>query len=242
MKSDNYLNLCLEQASLSTLRYRHGCIVVKGGKVIGKGYNDYRPGYDGGALKTGQLPKASALANQPKSKSKPKSKLKPGTEEPSTMPSDFVPFETVDGSGGGYRASQALTMHSETMAINSALASSSRLAASTLSHLKPHFKLPGNGPKSGRLLRRDAVSAYIRHACLAAQGQEVQARACSPQGQEWHFEEGAYRCDQGSEERRGQLSEPQLEEPESQKRQQKQEQEEREAWTGNCDDTAKQAI
>jgi deoxycytidylate deaminase len=77
MKSDNYLNLCLEQASLSPLHHRHGCIVVKGGKVIGKGYNDYRPGYDGGALKTGQLPKGSVTSTNTRlrSKSKPKSNL-----------------------------------------------------------------------------------------------------------------------------------------------------------------------
>lgn len=44
MKTDNYLTLCLEQAAKSPLHYRHGCIVVRGGKVIGQGYNDYRPG------------------------------------------------------------------------------------------------------------------------------------------------------------------------------------------------------
>jgi hypothetical protein len=48
MKTDRYLNLCLEQAANSTLRHRHGCIVVKGGKVIGQGFNDPRPGFDGG--------------------------------------------------------------------------------------------------------------------------------------------------------------------------------------------------
>lgn len=33
MKTDNYLTLCLEQAALSPLRNRHGCIIVRGGKV-----------------------------------------------------------------------------------------------------------------------------------------------------------------------------------------------------------------
>ena len=51
MKTDHYLNLCLEQAAMSPLRYRHGAIIVRGGKVIGQGYNDYRSGFDGGALK-----------------------------------------------------------------------------------------------------------------------------------------------------------------------------------------------
>ncbi|CAK7225507.1 hypothetical protein SBRCBS47491_005911 [Sporothrix bragantina] len=54
-KSDNYLNLCLEQASLSPLTFRHGSVIVKGGKVIGAGFNDYRPGFNGGTLKTGAL-------------------------------------------------------------------------------------------------------------------------------------------------------------------------------------------
>lgn len=55
MKTDHYLNLCLEQAALSPLRYRHGSIIVRGGKVIGQGFNDHRAGFDGGALKTGVL-------------------------------------------------------------------------------------------------------------------------------------------------------------------------------------------
>ena len=55
MKTDNYLTLCLEQASKSPLHYRHGCIIVRGGKVIGQGFNDYRPGFNGGALKTGKI-------------------------------------------------------------------------------------------------------------------------------------------------------------------------------------------
>jgi deoxycytidylate deaminase len=55
MKTDNYLTLCLEQAAKSPLHYRHGCIIVRGGKVIGQGHNDYRPGFDGGALKHGRV-------------------------------------------------------------------------------------------------------------------------------------------------------------------------------------------
>lgn len=55
MKTDRYLNLCLEQAANSTLRHRHGCIVVKGGKVIGQGFNDPRPGFDGGLLSAASI-------------------------------------------------------------------------------------------------------------------------------------------------------------------------------------------
>ncbi|KAK0624813.1 hypothetical protein B0T17DRAFT_616979 [Bombardia bombarda] len=42
------LNLSVEQASQSPLRFRHGCIAVKGSKVIGQGYNDHRSGYHSG--------------------------------------------------------------------------------------------------------------------------------------------------------------------------------------------------
>ena len=44
MKTDNYLSLCLDQAAKSPLHYRHGSIIVRGGKIIGQGFNDYRPG------------------------------------------------------------------------------------------------------------------------------------------------------------------------------------------------------
>ncbi|KAL8994626.1 MAG: hypothetical protein Q9169_005448 [Polycauliona sp. 2 TL-2023] len=54
-RNDTYLSLCLEQASLSSLHYRHGCIIVRGGKIIGKGYNDYRSGFNGGAQSTGKF-------------------------------------------------------------------------------------------------------------------------------------------------------------------------------------------
>ena len=56
-RTDSYLSLCLEQACKSSqMQYRHGCIVVRGGKVIGRGYNDHRSGYDGGqTLRTGAL-------------------------------------------------------------------------------------------------------------------------------------------------------------------------------------------
>ncbi|RYO92350.1 hypothetical protein DL766_010340 [Monosporascus sp. MC13-8B] len=121
MKTDNYLNLCLEQAELSPLSHRHGCIVVKGGKVIGKGFNDYRPGFDGGALKTGVLPSKSFALD----KQELKSKTKRG----------FRHFEAVFT--GARPGRPVLSMHSEMMAINSALSSSSTLAATSLSRFKP---------------------------------------------------------------------------------------------------------
>lgn len=86
MKADNYLNLCLEQAEMSPLHHRHGCVVVKGGKVIGKGFNDHRPGYDGGALKTSNLSmKTSALEKQ-----KQKTNVQ---DEKRDLKNGFKPFE-----------------------------------------------------------------------------------------------------------------------------------------------------
>ncbi|KAL8836361.1 MAG: hypothetical protein Q9170_002934 [Blastenia crenularia] len=76
-RSDYYLSLCLEQAALSSLHYRHGCIIVRGGKVIGKGYNEYRPGFNSGVQSTGRLSSASAIDKPGHSKSKSKPKKKP---------------------------------------------------------------------------------------------------------------------------------------------------------------------
>ncbi|KAG6364920.1 hypothetical protein INS49_006524 [Diaporthe citri] len=165
MKTDQYLNLCLDQAALSTLHYRHGCVVVKGGKVIGQGFNDCRPGYDGGSvLKTGALPKAAA-------------NVQPDKPDPPKHKSDFKAVESVIGNcGGGHHANAYLTMHSEMMAINSALSSRSTLAANTVSHVKPSFKLLGDS-KRKRELQRNAVLSYAQAVCLATFGQEVQQGA-----------------------------------------------------------------
>ncbi|EON99721.1 hypothetical protein UCRPA7_4778 [Phaeoacremonium minimum UCRPA7] len=163
MKSDYYLNLCLEQAALSPLHFRHGCVVVKGGKVIGQGFNDYRPGYDGGALKTGRLSsRASPLASDAHSR----------TKNPPGAKRDFTAFETVGGTtrGAGPHGTVGLSMHSEMMAIHSALASSSTLAASTVSYIKPSLKLPGDYKHK----LRDAVRSYTERVCLEAVGQHVQ--------------------------------------------------------------------
>ncbi|KAH9885157.1 hypothetical protein F4778DRAFT_787333 [Xylariomycetidae sp. FL2044] len=169
MKTDYYLNQCLEEAEKSPLVHRHGCIVVKGGKVIGKGFNDYRPGYDGGNLKTGALPTKVSTFDTKKQEVVAK-KTRDG----------FRPFEKT----GHKHAYSPLTMHSEMMAINSALESSSTLAATTLSHFKPPIE-PSRDSKNKRQQRRDALNAY-------AQKGEFQAGASRPkqahqtQGQHHH--------------------------------------------------------
>lgn len=187
MKSDQYLNLCLEQAAQSTLQYRHGCIVVKGGKVIGQGFNDCRPGYDGGSvLKTGVLPKSavSSFDDDPDKPGLPRSK------------GNFKTVESVIGNcGGGHHANVRLTMHSEIMAINSALSSRSTLAASIVSHVKPCYKLP-SGSKRKRALRRDAVVTYAEAVYLTTFEEELQQGAAKAQADEWRFEPSTYGCDE----------------------------------------------
>jgi deoxycytidylate deaminase len=173
MKNDTYLNLCLEQAANSPLRYRHGCIVVRGGKVIGQGYNDYRSGYDGGALKSGRLPlrAATASAAQPK-------KAKDSADQ------TFMPFETVTG-GGGRLANTPLSMHSEMMAIHSALSTSSKGACSAVSSQKPCFKLSGSS-KRGARLRNEAIKSYVKTICTAALAQSAANHSVAKwQVQDW---------------------------------------------------------
>ncbi|KAI9877766.1 MAG: hypothetical protein M1830_002896 [Pleopsidium flavum] len=131
-RTDSYLSMCLEQASKSPLHYRHGCIIVRGGKVIGQGYNHYRPGFNGGALKTGRLASASSahgfaiteLKQRKKSKTKPDPKSK--NQE---VTGTFTPFEEPAIGGGGHLANTPLSMHSEMMAIHSALSLSGTLAS-----------------------------------------------------------------------------------------------------------------
>ncbi|KAI8937106.1 hypothetical protein NX059_006320 [Plenodomus lindquistii] len=159
MRTDNYMNLCLEQAANSPLRYRHGAIVVRGGKVIGKGHNDYRSGFDGGALKTGRLPLRSADAATMVELKKHRLKQKPDTRNIAT--STFMPFEQING--GGRLVNTPLSMHAEMMAIHSALSASSALASNAVSSEKPCFKLSGDSKQKARL-RRDAVKSYVETA------------------------------------------------------------------------------
>jgi len=174
MKTDDYLNLCLEQAAKSPLRYRHGAIIVRGGKVIGHGYNDHRSGFDG-ALKTGRLPLRST-------------KRELGGPE-DHVNRTFTPFENMGG--GGKLANTPLSMHSEMMAIHSALSASSTLASSAVSSEKPCFKLSGDSKRKSRL-RREAINSYVKAICEAALAQSTAASGSAQSGvQEWRFESSA---------------------------------------------------
>ncbi|KAF1921126.1 hypothetical protein BDU57DRAFT_439618 [Ampelomyces quisqualis] len=162
MKTDNYLNLCLEQAAKSPLRYRHGAVIVRGGKVIGQGYNDYRVGFDGGALKTGLLPLRSfdGPAMTELKKKRKNLGVKPNLGDESTK--TFTPFEHT--TGGGKLANTPLSMHSEMMAIQSALAAAGSVVSGAVSSQKPCFKLSGDDKRKARL-RRDAIKLYVETIC-----------------------------------------------------------------------------
>ena len=181
-RTDSYLSLCLEQASKSPLHYRHGSIIVHGGKVIGQGYNHYRPGFNGGALKTGQLASSSALNGAAiaslKQKQRQKQKSREGVKEPyvklrerqPVSKSTFTLFENpalARSGGGGHLANTPLSMHSEMMAIHSALSFSGTLASQGSARSarwleKPCFKLPGRGK---RQLRLRGLKAYVNTVC-----------------------------------------------------------------------------
>jgi deoxycytidylate deaminase len=191
MKTDNYLTLCLQQAANSPLHYRHGCIIVRGGKVIGQGYNDYRPGFNGGALKTGRLPTRASDGSVSDGLKKRKLKRKsrnnidqsPTQLHEKTANNKFTPFE---GMGGGVHANTPLSMHGEMMAIHSALSAYSAAASDALLSKQPCFKLSG-GSKRKQRLRNEALKVYVETVCKAALAESTG----SAQGNEWQFEGAA---------------------------------------------------
>ena len=184
-RTDSYLSLCLEQASKSSLHYRHGCVIVRGGKVIGQGYNDYRPGFSGGVtLKSGRL--AHGASNSPAltalklSDSKSKSKSKHSHCDEGTVIMDLASTDTSE-LGGVCLANSPLSMHSEMMAIQSALSLSSNTASygsarsSSLLQKPGLFKLWSRGKRELRLRN---LKSYVDAVCdeaLAAKATKTAA-------------------------------------------------------------------
>lgn len=210
-RTNNYLSLCLSQANQSPLHYRHGAIIVRGGKVIGQGFNTYRPGFDGGCLKTGVLPSSTAdghaiaeLKMRVKTKTKMKENPKFKHENQQSISGDtFVPFEEISTGVGGICAGP-LSMHSEMMAIQSALslssgAQSSQVSARGVKWLK---KPQSSGQSDSRRKNRGrGLRAYVKAVCEEAEtfgdagkisgGARGTARFCV---QEPYFEAGASKC------------------------------------------------
>ena len=206
-RTDSYLSLCLEQASKSSLHYRHGCIVVRGGKVIGQGYNDHRPGFSGVVtFKSGRL--ANGASNSPalmalklrNSKSKSKSKQSYYGESPIVMD-----LASTDSSvfGGGCPANSPLSMHSEMMAIQSALSLSSNTASygsarsSGLLQKPGLFNLSSRGKRELRLRNLRSYVATVCDEALAAKASKTAAGmqyGGESQVQASRFEPSASQC------------------------------------------------
>lgn len=180
-RNDTFLSLCLAQAELSPLHYRHGAIVVRGGKVIGMGFNSYRPGFDGGTLKTGVLPATSndgpalielkqRLKLKPKYRSKSRQEKPENPEQYQQNSSTFTPFKAM---GNGHNSNTPLSLHSEIMALQSALSLSSGTLSSQISarsakyFQKPCFSLPGDSTR--RKLRARGLKAYAKAVCEQAE-------------------------------------------------------------------------
>lgn len=174
MKTDNYLTLCVEQAAKSPLHFRHGCVIVRGGRVVGKGFNDYRPGYNGGTLKSGRLSRRyvnSVHAMESKRGTKEKLKLKPDSNpEFKSTKATFTPFEIV---GDGSKTNGPLSMHSEMAAIFSA--STTQVSNSLLSQ-KPSVRVPGGSKRKARK-QQEALKLYVETVCNAALA--TQAEECT---------------------------------------------------------------
>jgi deoxycytidylate deaminase len=193
LRADSYLSLCLEQADMSPLHYRHGCIIVRGGKVIGQGYNTYRPGFDGGALKHGNMVgslnglSVAEFKQHLRQRKKPNSKSKPENQRSNRT---FTPFE---GPIGGHHLNAPLSLHSEMMAIQSALSLSSgaqsyQTSARSAKWLqKPCFKLSGASKRKARLR---GLKAYLQAVCeeSAAEGRTGNQSCGKFSLQESHFE------------------------------------------------------
>jgi len=183
---------------MSPLHYRHGSIIVRGGKVIGQGFNDYRSGYSGGALTTGQVRSVSAVHGPAVRALKTKCKGTTGHTQlrdskgvgKSTRPYSAFANQVV-GTGGGCLANTPLSMHSEMMAINSALSLSSTIACqgsarSTQWLQKPCFKLPSRSKRQARLQR---LTAYADAVCEeVTAGLTVSERRGMSQVQQSRFE------------------------------------------------------
>lgn len=118
-RTDYYLTLCLHEAAKSPLHCRHGCDIVRGGKVIGQGYKNCRRGFDGGSFKTGRLASASGQNAVLALKQRKGSKAGVGDGQ------------WTQSVGGGHLANTPLSMHSDMMASYSALPLSGALSSTS---------------------------------------------------------------------------------------------------------------
>jgi hypothetical protein len=184
-RQDTYLTLCLELASKSPLHYRHGCIIVRGGKVVGSGFYHYRPGFDGGHPKNGRTKGNRHIGQQDI-----KPKRKSGARN-----------EASCACGGGLDANMALSMHSKMMAIRSTLSLSSHQsgasARATAWYATARFKLPGGGKREHKL-RKENIWKYVEMVYETADkcGGKIEPDDFATQSDIWRFESDPRRLDQ----------------------------------------------
>lgn len=145
------------------------CVV---GKSLAKGYNDLKPRFNGGGtLKTGRFgagASSSSAIVAPKHKTNSKNKqIGKGSK---ALERNLATLENNE-LGGGCLANSSLSMHSEMMAIQSALSLSGSTTANGSARSsrwmqKPgSYKLPGRGK---RQLHLRNLKAYVDTVCEAA--------------------------------------------------------------------------
>jgi hypothetical protein len=177
------------------------------GKLSAKATTPCRPGFDGGVLKTGAIshkgrdgPAIAELKQRLKLKARPKCKSKQDEQSQST----FTPFEGTTSISGGCQANTPLSLHSEMMAIQSALSLSSGTLSSHTSARsarwvqKPCFKVLSASKLKARL--KTCVQA------VCAEAEATSPRTVKQSGgkfcfQESHFEASSSQPSQEGESR-----------------------------------------
>ncbi len=188
-RTDQYLSLCLSEAARSPLHYRHGAIIVRGGKVLGQGHNTYRLGFNGGALKTGVLT-AGGLDGPAIVELKSRLKLTTCSKKQSSgleqcLCDDAETSKQVEMHLSNPYDSMLkgpLSMHSEMMAIQSALDQTSTRPKKWLQ------KPAGSSLSSGSKKRSNrGIVSYVRAACAV---DDVKSYETLPSVQGSCFERG----------------------------------------------------
>lgn len=148
--------------------------------MIGRGFNHYRPGFNGGALKDGRTRTAGDIWQK---------RQKDHSRQDDALPSAY----SGHPHSGNSHSDVALSMHSEMMAIRSALSLSSHpsgaSARASAWYEKPSDKLPGHGKGENRL-RNERIRQYVERVCVAAEGRggRIEADSSSAESERPRFE------------------------------------------------------
>ena len=156
---------------------------------MGRGFNDYRSGYNGGTLSSGKIrsvgathgPALRALKRQSKSclnqhQSKNFEAIDDGSKK------YIANAHQIEGTGGGCLANTPLSMHSEMMAINSALSLSANSTCQVSARSKqwlqrPCYKLPSRSKRQARLR---SLKAYADAVYSESSSNSTTSKCCGP--------------------------------------------------------------